>query len=190
MLRHSSAGQWRYDSYRTQVEQQRIHNRLNENAEVVASKFFDQFYPTTKSILFKNLFEESRYILADCMNNHYHAIEFDDNLEITNYYTSPINELLEQELDLSYKRLFLTPEGEIVMGTRTKSPDVSASAMVFAKLDIYGKILSIKYTSLSYSDYSYVSFPFLCMTSNRISKVAYCTIRYWAWRCIQETFPL
>ena len=107
------------------------------------------------------------------MNNHYHAIEFDDNLEITNYYTSPINELLEQELDLSYKRLFLTPEGEIVMGTRTKSPDVSASAMVFAKLDIYGKILSIKYTSLSYSDYSYVSFPFLCMTSNRISTVAY-----------------
>ena len=141
-----------------------IH-KINDKAELIHSVFVENVVlGQDNTILAKSPIDENSYILAnikyvsDDSMHHYFAIVFDEELNIVDNYDTPIP---LQDIDLTYhKRLFLTPDGNVLVGSRTKSGSGETESLVFMKLDIYGKILNVKYTDYDSSMYSYVLFPF------------------------------
>ena len=157
-----------------------IH-KINDKAELIHSVFVENVVlGQDNTILAKSPIDENSYILAnikyvsDDSMHHYFAIVFDEELNIVDNYDTPIP---LQDIDLTYhKRLFLTPDGNVLVGSRTKSGSGETESLVFMKLDIYGKILNVKYTDYDSSMYSYVLFPFFMY--DEVSSQYGCLFKY------------
>lgn len=141
-----------------------IH-KINDKAELINSVFVENVRPDQdNTILAKNPIDENSYILADFRPDiddgmyHYYAIVFDEELNIVDNYDVPIP-LMDIDLG-NCRRMFLTPDGNILVGSKTVSSYGVSGSLVFMKLDIYGKILNVKYTDYDSYTYNYVLFPF------------------------------
>ena len=139
--------------------------KIDDKAELINSVFVENVRPDQdNTILAKNPIDENSYILADFRPDiddgmyHYCAIVFDEELNIVDNYDAPIP-LLDIDLG-NCRRMFLTPDGNILVGSRTKSGNGESGNFVFMKLDVYGKILEVKYTDYDSYTYNYVLFPF------------------------------
>lgn len=122
--------------------------KINTDGKILNSKFVEFRGIQYDNPFIKNPFEENSNLMAGFVFNeseakyYYTAVFFDDELNITETVETPIEvEGFDEYCDL----FFDNNSNNLIMVYKSKSEE---NTYVYAKMDIYGEIININYSSL------------------------------------------
>ena len=122
--------------------------KINTDGKILNSKFVEFRGIQYDNPFIKNPFEENSNLMAGFIFNeseakyYYTAVFFDDELNITETVETPIEvEGFDEYCDL----FFDNNSNNLIMVYKSKSEE---NTYVYAKMDIYGEIININYSSL------------------------------------------